>query len=140
MEPKQATEQSAGYDVYLPANTEVKPGRQVIPLNFSLEISRGYEAKIEPRSGFSSKGMEGADGRRHDADVITGKVDADYRGIVGVIVDNHEGGAFWLSAGLRIAQMTFYKAEKVTFVPSERLSETKRGNGGFGHSGSGNGL
>lgn len=57
--PKKATVGSAAYDLYVPEDITIKPGRQVIPLGFSLEMEPGYEALVNPRSGFSSKGMEG---------------------------------------------------------------------------------
>lgn len=137
--PKKATPGSAAYDVYLPKDFVVAPGRQVLPLNLRMEIPSGYEAMIEPRSGFSSKGMEGfVDDKvgRFDADVIAGKVDADYRGIVGVIVINR-GIQFVLPCGTRIAQMTIRKVENdALFVEASELSQTERGTGGFGHTNS----
>lgn len=134
--PKKATPGSAAYDVYLPYDMDVKTGRQVLPLNLRTEIPSGYEAMIEPRSGFSSKGMEGYINNvahRYDADVISGKVDADYRGIVGVIVINRDE-EFQLPKGTRIAQMTIRKVENdALFVEAAELSSTQRGVGGFGH-------
>lgn len=134
IKPKRATQLAAGYDLYLPADVQIKKGRQLIPLGFAIELPEGYEADIEPRSGFSSKGMLASDGNRKDADVIEGKVDADYRGEVHIILNNH-GEPFELACGTRIAQMTIRKHEVVEFVESEELSETERGEGGFGHSG-----
>lgn len=57
--PKKATEGSAAYDLYLAEDVIIKPGRQVIPLGFAMEMPEGIQALIDPRSGFSSKGMEG---------------------------------------------------------------------------------
>ena len=57
--PKKATGGSAAYDLYVPEDIIIKPGRQVIPLGFAMEMEPGHEALIDPRSGFSSKGMEG---------------------------------------------------------------------------------
>lgn len=57
--PKKATEGSAAYDLYLSEDVIIKPGRQVIPLGFAMEMPEGIQALIDPRSGFSSKGMEG---------------------------------------------------------------------------------
>lgn len=135
--PTKATPGAAAYDVYAPANYEVTVGRSVMPLNFRLEIPAGYEAMIEPRSGFSSKGMEGRIGfgrYRFDADVLPGKIDSDYRGVIGVIIRNADE-EFTLQAGTRIAQMTIRKVEDVTFTECAELSETDRGSGGFGHTG-----
>ena len=134
--PRKATPGSAAYDVYLPSDMLVKPGRSVLPLDLAIELPYGYEAKIEPRSGFSSKGMEDYRKERKDADVIQGKIDSDYREGVGVIVNSHESYPFRLSKGTRIAQMTIYKVEDAEFEEAEELSSTGR-NGGFGSTGAG---
>lgn len=134
--PKKATPGAIAYDVYAPKDYIVKPGRQVMPLDLSIELPDGYEAKIEPRSGYSAKGMEGIINDytiRANADVIPGKVDSDYRGNIGVIILNNEPTSFLVKAGTRLAQMTIYKGESVDFEETETLSETERGTGGFGH-------
>ena len=161
--PKRMTENSNGYDVYTPKGIYVEEGRQIIPLAFSIELPKGFEAKIEARSGFSAKGMEGHRVKmvddvevnqrtgevinrtqspfveidkttRFDCDVIPGKVDSDYRGIVGVIIKNNDK-KFYIPAGTRIAQLTIYKAEEADFIEAKELSVTTRDDGGFGHSG-----
>lgn len=161
--PKRATEGSVAYDVYVPEDTIVKQGRQVIPLGFAIELpDKTYEAKIEPRSGFSSKGIEGyemvqvsqdviiakwmrclrtgptklisASSDRFDADVLVGKIDSDYREGVGVIVNSNDTREFQIKAGTRIAQMTIYRVPETEFVEVEELSETERA-GGFGSTG-----
>ena len=133
--PKKATQGAAAYDVYIPQHTSIRQGRQLVPLDFAMEIPYGYEAKIEPRSGYSSKGMEGVYEidklRRFDCDVIQGKIDSDYRGCVGVIVKNNDV-PFMIERGTRIAQLTIYKVEDAEFGIVEDLSETKRGDGGYG--------
>lgn len=158
--PEKATEGSAAYDLYVPEDTIVKPGRQTIPLGFAMEMEEGYEALVDPRSGFSSKGMEGhgiKDGfsmfdtpfgsiefrdkaafisripQRFDCDVIEGKIDSDYRDGVRVIVHNRDH-RFLIKAGTRIAQMTFHKVETVQWEEADDLSETNR-EGGFGSTG-----
>lgn len=144
--PKRATEGSAAYDLYIPEDVLVVMGRQIIKLNFAIEAPKGYEAKIEPRSGYSSKGMEGfirvfdenkpkETTRSFDCDVLVGKIDSDYRGEVGIIINNRGYFPFYLKRGQRIAQMTIYKVEDAEFVEAEELSDTERGDGGFGHTG-----
>lgn len=161
--PKRATEGAVAYDVFVPEDTVVKKGRQVIPLGFAIELPNcNYEAKIEPRSGFSSKGMEGysrcilyenvLDTRliggvskkmveyiatkpdRFNADVLVGKIDSDYRGEVGVIIKNDDDREFVIKAGTRIAQMTFYNVPETVLTEVEELTETDR-KGGFGSTG-----
>ena len=150
--PRKATDGSAAYDLYVPQDTIIIGGRQVVPLGFAMEMEPGYEALVDPRSGFSSKGMEGCKTNlkfsnvepfyelipteeiaRFDCDVIEGKIDSDYRDGCGVIVHNRDV-VFRLKAGTRIAQMTFHKVEDVDWEEVEELSETDR-KGGFGHSG-----
>jgi dUTP pyrophosphatase len=141
--PKKGTNGAAAYDVYVPKSTFVKEGRQAIPLDFGIELPYGYEAKIEPRSGFSSKGMEGKyilgtfeenPVRRFDCDVLHGKIDSDYRGNVGVIVYNRDC-EFLIERGTRIAQLTIYKVEDAEFEVVDELTETERGDKGYGSSG-----
>lgn len=141
--PKKATVGAAAYDLYLPNDCKVAVGRNVLPLDFAIELPYGYEAKIEPRSGFSAKGFEGKYieaetceefTKRYNADVIQGKIDADYRGNVGVIVHNNDI-PFIAKKGTRVAQMTIYKVEDADFELSEELSVTERADGGFGHTG-----
>lgn len=135
--PVKATKGAAAYDVYAPADFLCRYGRNIMPLNFRLEIPEGYEAMIEPRSGYSSKGIEGSSpclsnaARRFNADALPGKIDSDYRGVVGVIIRNCDV-PFHIHKGTRIAQMTFRKVESVEFVESDELTETDRNEGGFG--------
>lgn len=139
--PRKATKGAAAYDVYVPQITVVHYGRQIIPLDIAISIPYGYEAKIEPRSGFASKGIEishklGNEYKeRANADVIVGKIDSDYRGNIGVIIHSRELYPFTIEKGTRIAQMTIYKVEDADFVTVEELDETERGEGGFGHTG-----
>ncbi len=152
--PEKATEGSAAYDLYVAEDAIIEPGRQIIPLGFAMEMEQGYEALIDARSGFSSKGMEGiwmgdigvvdengiqefhvpVCSMRFDCDVIEGKIDSDYRKGVGVIVHNRDKHTFLIKAGTRIAQMTFHKVETVQWEETEDLSETDR-TGGFGSTG-----
>lgn len=97
-----------------------------IRLGFALELPKGYEAQIRPRSGLSLKGVQ----------VQIGTIDSNYRGEVNAIV--HYVGSlepFEIVKGVRIAQMKVEKVEPVTFVEVAELSETDRGENGFGSSG-----
>lgn len=133
--PRKATKGAAAYDLYVPRETVINKSRQVIPLDIALSIPYGYEAKIEPRSGFASKGMEARYGERKNADVIVGKIDSDYRGCIGIIIKSNESYQFVIEKGTRIAQMTIYKVEDADFIAVDELDETDRGEGGFGHTG-----
>lgn len=131
--PRKGTEGAIAYDLAIPRNYAVKPGRQIIPLDIAIEMPKGMEFKIEPRSGFSAKGMLGNDEKRYNADVLVGKIDSDYRGNIGVIVKSEEH--FMIEGGTFIAQGTFYNASETRLVETDTLSETERGEGGFGSTG-----
>lgn len=147
--PQKQHEGDAAFDLYVPEDTEIHSMRQVIDLKFGLELPKGYAATIQPRSGFSAKGLEVEVDRskidlpdvdyRLDADVIRGLVDENYRGDVGVIVRVHEpftlGERLIIKKGTRIAQMQIVEVPQVELVKVEELSDTDRGNGGFGSTG-----
>ena len=146
--PKKATDRSAGFDLYVPENTVIKPGRNIVPLNISMAIPLGLEGQIRPRSGFSAKGMEGypyinedsiknpgSEAKRYDADVLLGTIDSDYRGVVGVLVKSNETEPFIVGKGTRIAQLVIAPYTIVGIDQVEELDDTTRGNGGFGHTG-----
>ncbi|MBD5367227.1 MAG: hypothetical protein HDR82_09585 [Bacteroides sp.] len=131
--PRRATPGSAAYDVFVPRDTRVHPGRQAIPLDLAIELPPGYEAKIEPRSGYSSQGFNGliADTTyRLDADVLVGKIDSDYRGNIAVIVHSREPRQFTIRAHQRIAQLTIYRCHAATFNIVTSLTPSQRGHSG----------
>ena len=153
--PKKAHPSDAAFDLYVPEDVVLQHGRQIIDLKFSIELPMGYAATIQPRSGFSSKGIEveeyfdpfgggAADINtvRVDGDVLRGLVDSGYRGNVGVILNIYSFGAIYneeychtLKKGTRIAQMQIVEVPQVELVEVEELSEADRGEGGFGHTG-----
>lgn len=151
--PKQTTPGAAAYDVYAGEDTVIScegMARTLVPLNFMMAFEPEYEAIISARSGLSAKGMEGLYLTcygyipreqyamyitRFKADVLEGKIDSDYRGIVHVIVENKSDEDFIILKGTRIAQMTFRRIEHPEFDVVERLGDTDRANGGFGHTG-----
>ena len=139
--PKRADDGAAGYDLYASSNFLVCPGRNVLPLDIQIELNPGTEGQIRPRSGFSLKGMEGYTSlsdapKRFDADVILGTLDETFRGTVGVIIKSYETQPFIIKAGTKVAQMVITKYESEPFEMVDVLSETERGEGGFGHTGS----
>ena len=105
-----------------------KGERKLIPTGLFFEIPEGYEIQLRPRSGLALK---------NGITVLNtpGTIDSDYRGEIGVILKNSSDRAFIIDKGQRIAQMLIHKAEQVTFNEVDNLSETARGDGGFGHSG-----
>ncbi len=98
----------------------------LIPCGFAMAIPEGYEAQIRPRSGLAVK---------HSIGVLNspGTIDADYRGEVKIILFNFGKENFVVKNGDRIAQIVFQKLPDVKFECVDFLDETKRGEGGFGH-------
>lgn len=126
--PKYQTELSAGMDLYanLEESFELKPlERKLISTGIFLEIPKGYEAQVRPRSGLALK---------NGITVLNtpGTIDADYRGEIGVILVNLSSQNFTINDGDRIAQMIIAKHEAAIWEEVENLDETERGKGGFG--------
>ena len=129
--PAYATELSAGMDLRaaLTESVELKPlERKLIPTGLYIELPAGFEAQIRPRSGLAlKKGVTVLN--------TPGTIDADYRGEIGVILVNLSQEPFVVEPGERICQMVIARYEPVQLEPVTVLSETVRGEGGFGHTG-----
>jgi len=129
--PEYATEHAAGLDLRANLDSPVvlkSLERALIPTGLFIELPVGYEAQVRPRSGLAAK---------HGITVLNspGTIDADYRGEIKVIAVNLSNSEFTIENGERVAQLVVAKHEQVQWVPSEILSETERGAGGFGHTG-----
>jgi len=133
--PRKAHRFDAAFDVYAQSDTVVPVGRSVIPLGFKIQMPLNCAAHIKGRSGNDSKGMLGADDKRHDADVLTGLIDPPYTGEIGLIINNHEKDSFMIKKGDRIGQIVFFEIPEIEFVEVEEFEETDRNEGGFGSSG-----
>ena len=131
--PMRATDGAACFDLYVPRETAIQKGRNVIPLDFAIELPRGTYADIRPRSGFSAKGMEDHHGCRRDAEVLLGTIDEDDRGNVGVIIRSED--FFVIAKGTRIAQMLIGEYRQCELAEAEDLSSTDRQAKGFGSTG-----
>lgn len=131
--PAYSTQHSAGLDLRADLNESVilKPfERTLVKTGLFVEIPIGYEAQIRPRSGLAlKKGLTVLNS--------PGTIDSDYRGEVGVILINLSQEEVTIEDGERICQMVFAKYEQIEFVNVERITETYRGDGGFGHTGIG---
>ena len=138
MAPKRVNDYAAGYDLFTPKDSVVSPGRNLIPLDISIELDPRTEGEVRPCSGFSINGMKGYSledlntEKRFDADVILGTVDEDFRGGVGVIIKSHEDKPFIIKQGVKIAQLVVksYIGKSLEIV--SELSKTERGARGFG--------
>jgi dUTP pyrophosphatase len=129
--PAYSTKLSAGMDLraFLPRPVVLKPlERKLIPTGLFVEIPAGFEAQIRPRSGLAlKKGITVLNS--------PGTIDADYRGEVGIILINLSNEDFVIVSGERICQMIIASHETVQWNLVEKLEETQRGEGGFGHTG-----
>lgn len=129
--PEYATSQSAGMDLraFIKEPITIEPfNRKLISTGLYIELPERYEAQVRPRSGLAIK---------YGITVLNspGTIDSDYRGEIGVILVNLSNTPFTVKPGERIAQLIFAKYEKANFIEVEELSETERGEGGFGHTG-----
>jgi len=129
--PKYSTVNSAGMDLraFLEKDVVLKPlERSLVPTGLHIELSEGFEAQIRPRSGLAVK---------HGISIVNspGTIDADYRGEIKVILINLSNEEFTIKNGERICQMVINRYEKVSLIEVNILSETDRGVGGFGHTG-----
>ena len=135
--PEYSTEYSAGMDIRANiVNKEedcntifLAPGERIlIPTGLYFEIPFGYECQIRPRSGLAVK---------YGLTVLNspGTIDADYRGEIKVCLINHGNVTFAIHHGDRIAQIVFAKVEQVQLIEVDKLDDTERGVGGFGHTG-----
>ena len=129
--PSYETIASAGMDLRanLSETLILKPlERLLIPTGLYIELPIGYEAQIRPRSGLAFK---------HGVTVLNspGTIDADYRGELKILLVNLSAAPFEINHGERVAQMIVAKHEKVNWDEVEVLTETIRGEGGYGHTG-----
>jgi len=129
--PEYETGASAGMDLRANISEAVilKPlARAIIKTGLFIELPVGFEAQVRPRSGLAAK---------HGLTVLNspGTVDADYRGEIGVILVNLSNTDFKIENGERIAQLVIAKHERADWLEVEQLTETARGQGGFGSTG-----
>tara|TARA_A100000164_G_C21881359_1_gene760470 strand:- start:786 stop:1223 length:438 start_codon:yes stop_codon:yes gene_type:complete len=129
--PSYATKASSGVDLKAVVDTPftLEPlERRIIHTGLKIALPEGYEAQIRPRSGLAA---------RYGITVLNspGTIDADYRGEIGVILINLSNTSFTIQPGDRIAQLVIAKFEQIDWLPMDELSDTKRGEGGFGSTG-----
>lgn len=148
--PKKANKEDAGFDIRAnidkPLLLKASPNfevncftgnineheyswlRLIVPTGIFMEIPKGYEAQVRPRSGLASK---------HGVTVLNtpGTIDSGYRGEIKVILINHSDRDFLIEDGMRIAQIVIQKLPDVEFEEVTELSDSERGKSGFGDSG-----
>ena len=129
--PEYATEHAAGMDLLAAIESEVTlpPGRVVpVPTGLQIEIPPGYEGQVRGRSGLALRHAVGLPN-------APGTIDADYRGEVTVLLLNWGTEPYTVRRGDRIAQLLICPVARASLLPTDALSVTARGAGGFGHTG-----
>ena len=129
--PRYETDGAAGMDLRARVDLPVKlqPGkRALIPTGIRIELPSGYEAQVRARSGLAVK---------HGIGLVNGigTIDSDYRGEIKICLINHGEEPFVINDGDRVAQLVIAKYVRAKIEAVESLSETERGDGGFGHTG-----
>lgn len=129
--PKYATSGSAGMDVFAALDNEevLHPGdTKLIPTGIAIAVPYGYECQVRSRSGLAAK---------HGIFALNapGTIDSDYRGEIKIIISNFSTSDFTIKRGDRIAQLVINKIEQAEWILTDELSETERGEGGFGSTG-----
>ena len=129
--PEYETVQSAGMDLRANIDAPItleSLERSLVPTGLFIELPVGYEAQIRPRSGLAIKqGISLVN--------TPGTIDSDYRGEIKVILVNLSNTPVIIKDGERICQMVIARHERAEWIPCEQLTETDRGEGGFGHTG-----
>ena len=129
--PKYLTPGSSGMDLYADVDGEIvlSPGDiKLVSCGIYLSISEGFEGEVRPRSGLALK---------HGVTLVNtpGTIDSDYRGLISLIMTNLGKGLFTIRRGDRVAQLVIKEVVRAELLESERLDETVRSGGGFGHTG-----
>ena len=129
--PQYETENSAGMDLRADIVDDIIINpleRVLVPTGLFIELPKGFEGQVRPRSGLAAK---------NGITVLNspGTIDSDYRGEIKVILVNLSNDPFVLSAGERVCQLVIAKHETIVWEETIILSDTVRGEGGFGHTG-----
>lgn len=129
--PSYQSADAAGMDLFAAVEQDTVLARgevRLVPTGLHIALPPGYEAQVRPRSGLALK---------HGVTVANtpGTIDADYRGEVGVILTNLKETPFTVTRGMRVAQLVIAPVVRARLEEVRELPETKRGAGGFGHTG-----
>ena len=129
--PQYMSEAASGMDLYAAVDKAVQIERheiKLIPTGVHIELPLGYEAQVRPRSGLALK---------HGLTIVNtpGTIDSDYRGEIGIILCNLGKERFTVERGMRIAQLIIQPVFRAELIEVDCLEETRRGAGGFGHTG-----
>ncbi len=129
--PAYATARSSGLDLAAALSDDIVigPGEHaVVPTGVAIALPDGFEAQVRPRSGLAAK---------HAVTVLNspGTIDTDYRGEIRVVLANHGAASFTVSRGMRIAQLVIAPVSRIIWNEVDALTDSLRGEGGFGSTG-----
>jgi dUTP pyrophosphatase len=129
--PAYATAGASGMDVraFLEKPIDLKPGeRRLVPTGLFVEIPSGYEIQVRPRSGLALK---------HGITCLNtpGTIDSDYRGEIGILLINLSNETQIIQPGDRIAQLVLAHVPAISWITTDQIDQSDRGEGGFGHTG-----
>src|SRR3989304_9579021 len=129
--PQYMSAAASGMDLYAAVENTVQLERseiKLIPTGIHIELPIGYEAQVRPRSGLALK---------YGLTIVNtpGTIDSDYRGEIGIIMCNLGKERFIVERGMRIAQLVIQPVFRAELIEVDCLEETRRGTGGFGHTG-----
>ncbi|MFH1458855.1 MAG: dUTP diphosphatase [Candidatus Omnitrophota bacterium] len=129
--PSYMSDGSSGMDLYADIDSEIiiKPGQiKLVSAGIYLSLPQGFEAQIRPRSGLAIK---------HGIGIVNspGTIDADYRGLINIILINFGQDPYVIKRGARIAQMIISRVTQAELEVVNELDKTARNTGGFGHTG-----
>ncbi len=125
--PTQASPYAAGWDLYADEDIVITAlNRAMVATGIAIALPQATAGLIWPRSGLAYK---------HGIDVLAGVIDSDYRGGIGVVLQNHSGVPFVIQHGDRIAQLLIQPLVQVDMMVVTDLDRTDRGDGGFGSTG-----
>lgn len=128
VKPEYKTQGSSGMDLHSLEQTTLEPGEiKLIRTGIGMELPKGYEAQVRPRSGLSLKGITVVNS--------PGTIDSDYRGEIKVILTNIGKEPFRIEKEERISQLVIQKVEQCDLTETKKLTKSERGSNGFGSTG-----
>ena len=134
--PKFAHPTDTGFDLFTVESVRIHPNQKsVIRTGLIFELPEGWGIQVRNKSGITMKGVPNLLGNNADIVVYMGTIDQAYRGEVGIMVKNISNKTIAIPAGTKLAQGVLERVYQCTFEEVEEVSETDRGEGGFGSTG-----
>lgn len=134
--PKFAHATDTGFDLFTVENTIIQANKKsIVRTGLIFDLPYGWGIQVRNKSGITVKGVPNLLGYNADITVYIGTIDSAYRGELGIMVKNETEETIVIPSGTKLAQGVLEKVYQCTFEEIEEVSETDRGNGGFGSTG-----